>query len=141
MGATDMKIAMSLLSGVGYGGKTYFFNLIPELARIDLENEYHFFVASGDPLTAAVSQSNVVFHESIAHNQSAIKRFLYEQVVLPRMLARYKIDIFFSAKNITLFFAPCKTVIAIRNMEPFFYTHYESSWKMKLLSWVKYQLT
>lgn len=134
-----MKIAMSLLSGVGYGGKTYFNNMLPRLARIDTQNEYHIFLEKGHPLKEEVHSNNFLFHECVSRNQSALKRFLWEQVVLPWELWKKKVNIIFTAKSMNIFFAPCKTMIAIRNMEPFFYKEYDNHWKLNLVSWVKYQ--
>ena len=38
-----MKIGLSTLSGVSYGGITFFSNLIPALERIDKSNDYIIF--------------------------------------------------------------------------------------------------
>ncbi len=136
-----MKIAMTLLSGVGYGGLTYFNNLVPALAAADQENEYHLFVPMAHPLVRETRQKNFIFHERIGNNRSAIKRLLWEQLVLPRELKKYKIDILFTAKNLNVFLARCKTVISIRNMEPLVYRVYDNDWKLSILLWLKWQLT
>lgn len=136
-----MKIAMSLLSGVGYGGVVYFNNLIPALAKADVVNEYHFFISKSHPFIEALRQDNFVFHECVKNNQSALKRFLWEQFILPRELKRLKIDIMFTAKNINIFLSPCKTIIAIRNMEPLRYGEYKNDWMLNLFSWIKFKLT
>ncbi|MBI4135638.1 glycosyltransferase family 4 protein [Candidatus Uhrbacteria bacterium] len=136
-----MKIALTLLSGVGYGGITYFQNLIPALANLDKNNEYHLFVSAGHPLIGSIRQNNIIFHECIAKNQSAPKRFLWEQLVLPRELKKYKIDVLFTAKNLNIFLAQCKTIISLRNMEPLAYHEYNNDWKLNIMLWMKWQLT
>lgn len=136
-----MRIAMSLLSGASYGGRTYFSRLIPELARVDRTNEYHFFVPKGHELARAVRAPNIIFHECMAEQQSVLRRFLWEQLVLPFELHRHRIDVLYTAKNLNCFFAPCKTVIAIRNIQPFFYQQFAHHWRLRLLSWLIYRLT
>lgn len=136
-----MRVAMSLLSGVSYGGVTYFHNLIPAFAAQDTINEYHVFVPKDHPLIPIIQQKNVIFHECVESNQSALKRFLWEQCILPRHLTRCKIDILFTAKNLNIFLARCKTVIAIRNMEPMRYHEYKNDWRLNIVSWIKLQLT
>ncbi len=136
-----MKIAISLLSGVGYGGMTYFTNLIPALAVADRENEYHVFVPVGHELIGRVHQKNFIFHVCLNGNTSGLKRFLWEQLSFPFSIKKYKIDIIFTAKNLTIFLAPCKTVISIRNMEPLVFRQYDNEWKLNVLLWVKWQLT
>ena len=136
-----MRIAISILSGIGYGGATYFHNLLPALACIDTHNEYHIFIPKGHPSLSSMARPNFRFHESIRQSQSALKRLLWEQFLLPRELKKWKIDIVFTAKNLNIFLAPGKTVIAVRNMEPLKYRAYENDWKLNVISWVKWQLT
>lgn len=136
-----MRIAFTTLSGVGYGGATYFRHLLPAIAQIDRGNEYHIFVSQGHPLMGVIAQPNILFHECVGNNQSALKRLLWEQLVLPGVLRRWKIDILFTAKNSAVFFAPCRTVIAIRNTEPFRYSEYKNYWALNVISWCKWQLT
>ena len=95
-----MKIAMTLLSGIGYGGVTYFNNLIPALGVVDRENEYHLFVPQGHSLITRMYKENFIFHECIKNNQSALKRFLWEQLILPFKLKEYKVDVLFTEKNL-----------------------------------------
>ncbi|MBM3250692.1 MAG: glycosyltransferase family 4 protein [Candidatus Nealsonbacteria bacterium] len=136
-----MRIAISVLSAVGYGGKTYFQNIIPALARLDNENEYYIFISKGHPLISSIVKSNFIFYECLGKNQSPAKRFFWEQFVFPRKIKKCKIDVLFTAKNLNVFFAPCKTIIAIRNTEPFRYREYKNNWKLDIISWIRWQLT
>ena len=95
----------------------------------------------GYPLIEKIRQGNIVFHECVGKNPSVLTRFLWEQTLLPFELARRRIDILFTAKNLNVFFAPCKTVISIRNLEPFAYREYDNDWKLNVVSWIKWQLT
>lgn len=138
------RIALTTLSGGGYGGKTYFTNLIPALLKQGLSLEYHIYSERGSPLLTTIRAArvdNVVIHECIEKGQAGVKRFLFEQCVLPFLLWRHHIDVIFTAKNMTIFFAPCATIIAIRNAEPFRYRQYTNAWMLNGQSWLKYQLT
>ena len=144
-----MKIAMSLLSGMSYGGRTYFSNLIPMLASIDNENEYHFFIPPQYPIPPQANKGNVHFHEIHGMSQSekqhilsyqVLRRLIWEQFILPIHLHSLRIDVIYTAKNLNVLFAPCKTVIAIRNVEPFHYRNHQNDWKLNVLSWLKWQL-
>ena len=55
-----MKIALSILSGISYGGPTYFKNIIPALAAVDRINEYHIFIQKNSPVKNFVNQNNTL---------------------------------------------------------------------------------
>jgi len=132
-----MKIAITLLSGVSYGGITYFRNLIPALAKVDKVNQYHIFIQRDSPLSFTVNQENFHFHVCAVDTQSRMVRLFWEQFVLPKQLEKRKVDIVFTAKNATIFLATCKTIISIRNMEPFSYKNYDNNWRLNIGSWVR----
>ncbi len=132
---------MSLLSGVSYGGVTYYRNLIPALARVDKINEYHIFIQKGNPISKMINQNNFLFHECSLNNQSVFMRLFWEQFILPNDLKKRKINIIFTAKNTNILLTPCKTIISIRNMEPLCYKSYKNHWKLNIFSWLRGQLT
>lgn len=136
-----MRIALTLLSGIGYGGMTYFRNLLPALATMDTRNEYHCFVPEEHPLISELQRPNIAFHVVVGRATSAIERFRYEQLTLPRELRRLHIDLLYTAKNLAVFRAPCPQVIAIRNMEPFRYREFTNAWALDVQSRVKWECT
>jgi len=136
-----MRIALTLLSGVGYGGATYFRNLVPALAAIDRTNEYHLFVPTGHALRDDIHAPNIMFHEVVGPATSTVERFRYEQLTFPEELRRHRIDLLYTAKNLAVFRAPCPQVIAIRNMEPFRYQEFENAWMLDVRSRIKWELT
>jgi glycosyltransferase involved in cell wall biosynthesis len=136
-----LKIAISLLSASSYGGVTYVNGLLPALAEIDERNEYHIYVAKNSPFAALVSQGNFFFHECLQDNESALKRLLWEQFTLPKVLRNMNIDVMFTAKNVDIFAASCKTVISIRNVEPLFYAQHRNNWRLNIVSWLRRLLT
>lgn len=136
-----MKIALSLLSGVGYGAATYFRNLIPALARADKINQYHIYIQKDSPLVQGINQDNFIFHECLPNTHPAFMRLIWEQFILPNELRKRKIDIMFTAKNTNILLAPCKTIISIRNMEPLCYKNYQNHWMLNVFSRLRRELT
>lgn len=136
-----MRIALTLLSGVSYGGLTYVRNIVPALARTDRRNEYHIFLSKGHPLFKSISQDNFILHECGRNTASAPVRFLWEQVRLPAKLRRHKIDLLFTAKNAGILLASCKTVVCLRNMEPLCWSGYKNHWKLNVFSWMRQMMT
>ncbi|MDO8463076.1 MAG: glycosyltransferase family 1 protein [bacterium] len=136
-----MRIALTLLSGIGYGGATYFRHLLPALATAAPEHEFHCFVPRGHRIMEEVCAPNITYHAVLGERTSALDRFRFEQHALPRELARMRADIVYTAKNITIFRAPCPQVIAIRNMEPFRYRAFANAPMLDTASRVKWELT
>ncbi|MGD0335724.1 MAG: glycosyltransferase family 1 protein [Candidatus Omnitrophota bacterium] len=132
-----MRIAISLISSVDYGGVTYARNLILALAENDKLNKYYIYAANPELFQEIPQQDNFFFKKCKINHKSLLVRFLWEQFILPYHLSRIKADLLFTAKNITVFFAPCKAVIAIQNMEPFFFTRYDNDWKLNIRSYLK----
>jgi len=135
-----MNIALVLLSANQYGGITYARNLIPALAAADTVNTYHLFIAKNHPLIPFIRFRNFTVHECPGAG-SELARFTWEQCVLPFVFLKYGIHVVYTAKNIAIYFARCKTVIALRNMEPLRYKEYNNHWTLNLRSWLKFQLT
>ena len=136
-----MRIGITTLSGVSYGGTIYFKNLLPALAQIDTSNEYHVFVHPNDAMLQLVTQDNFFFHQCSSVIESVWGRLFWEQLVLPFELKKLKVDVLFTAKNGNVLLAPCRTVIAIRNMEPFAYQDYQNSLRLNLMSFLRFQLS
>ncbi|MBI2483238.1 glycosyltransferase family 4 protein [Candidatus Uhrbacteria bacterium] len=136
-----MRIALTLLSGVGYGGQTYFRNLLPALLATDRHNAYHCFVQEAHPLIRELAAPNLFFHAVLRSRATAMERFHFEQIQLPRHLRRIKADLLYTAKNLTVFRAPCAQMIAIRNMEPFRYRAFANTWSHRAQSRLRWELT
>lgn len=115
-----MKIAVNALSATIGGGVTYLQNLIPVLTALDKSNDYYLFVAEEnfekifDP--AKLTDSIVVVK---IKKYNLLGRLLQEQIYIPYLTWKYKIDILFCPANIVSFFAPCKKVLGILNIYPY----------------------
>jgi glycosyltransferase involved in cell wall biosynthesis len=117
--AIGMKIGINLLyllPGVVGGTETYAAGLLRGLAEIDRQNEYCVFVnreSESWPLPQAANFTRVVCPIRAAGRAS---RYLYEQLRLPRWLARYRIDVVHSLGYVGPLFAPCPSVVTIHDL-------------------------
>lgn len=136
-----MRVAISTLSGAGYGGVTYFRNFLPALAEVDAKNEYIIFARREMIDGLGIAQANFRFVECSECMRHPLLRLLWEQLILPIKMVRMRVDVLFTAKNMNLFLATTKSVIAIRNMEPFFYRRYRNHWRLNFSSLMRSVLT
>ena len=114
-----MRIALNLLyivpDKVG-GTQIYAESLLEALAQLDSKNEYFMFVAqeAADlPLPTAPNFQRVVCPSRAS---SRIGRYLWEQLMFPAWLRRYKIDLVHSLGYVCPLFPPCKSVVSIHDI-------------------------
>ena len=84
------------------------------------------FLPAKHELLGTAKYKNLKFHKINFNYLSFWRRHIWEQIIFPLELKRNKIDILFTAKNANILFAPCRTVISIRNMEPFLFNKSEN---------------
>lgn len=136
-----MRIAITGLSAVKYGAVVYLKNLLHYLAMADRVNEYHICVRKDYPSDLMVRQSNFIYQKCPLYTKFVPLRFFWEQLVLPVKSRVNRIDVIYTAKNINILLADCKTIIAIKNMEPFRYKNYTNQWILNMASWARKLLT
>ncbi len=114
-----MRIALNLLyllPGRVGGTQTYAEELIAALANIDDDNEYLLFLnkESADlPLRISDRFERIVCPVE-ASNRKA--RYLYEQLALPRMLRRYRVNVVHSLAYVGPLYTPCPHIISIHDL-------------------------
>ncbi|MHB8770713.1 MAG: glycosyltransferase family 4 protein [Syntrophales bacterium] len=114
-----MKIGINLLyllPGVVGGTETYAAGLLQGLAEIDRQNEYVVFVNRESehwPLPRGENFRRVVCPVRAAGRAS---RYLYEQVQLPRLLGRHRIDVVHSLGYVGPLVAPCPSVVTVHDL-------------------------
>jgi len=88
------------------GAERYTQNIIRSLARLDKDNEYILFLNRYNKNSYGVDQNNF---KNIVCNfpKNKLVRVLYEQLVLPKLAEREKVDILFSTCNIAPVSAKC----------------------------------
>ena len=123
---------ISALSADAYGGYTYFRNLLPMLAKVDPVNRYTILVKPGHLGELKVRADNMVFMPVPAAGASAAKRTVWEQRVLPRSLKEWHADAVYTANNVGILRCEVPVVIAVRNLEPFFFHKYADDRGLRL---------
>jgi glycosyltransferase involved in cell wall biosynthesis len=116
-----MKITINALSVTIGGGLTYLLNLLPQLSKIDGENEYLLLVDK----VIAKKILNETFGKNIKvitfPKLNVVLRILIEQFYLPWFLHKNKVDLLYSPADIGVILSPAKTnILAMRN--PSLYT-------------------
>src|SRR3989339_261760 len=117
--AIRMKIGINLLyllPGVVGGTETYAAGLLRGLAEIDRQYAYCVFVNRESeywPLPQAVNFTRIVCPIRAA---GRVSRYLFEQMQLPRLLARYRIDVVHSLGYVGPLVAPCPSVVTIHDL-------------------------
>ena len=132
---------ISALSAVAYGGYTYFRNLLPVLAKVDPVNRYTVLVKPGHLEELKVRADNMVFMPVPSADASAMKRTTWEQLVLPGLLKRWNADAIYTANNVGILRCEVPVVIAVRNLEPFFFSEYSDGWGPRLRNRALHWLT
>ncbi len=113
-----MNIAISTLA-IGFaGGKDYAKMLIKHLAENDRDNNYFIFL-NPQKEELIKEAENFQYIKCGFPSRNIIFRLLWEQLYLPFILKRRRIDVLYNLSGYDVFFAPCKKVLKIANMAPF----------------------
>ena len=123
---------ISALSAVAYGGYSYFQNLLPVLAEVDPVNRYSVLLKPRHLEELRVRADNMVFIPVAVANTSAAMRTMWEQLVLPGRLKQWHANAVYTANNVGLLRCDVPVVIAIRNLEPFFFSQYADGSGLRL---------
>jgi glycosyltransferase involved in cell wall biosynthesis len=113
-----MKIAINVLF-ITYnrgGPKTYILNLLRNLIRIDKKNQYFLFVAGYNKELFENFQNHLEIIEIPMRRYNTMLRFLIEQLYLPNLTRKYKIDLLFCPGNIGIVFAQIKQLLGIQGL-------------------------
>lgn len=113
-----VHVAINTLAHVTGGGITYFENVLPRLA--DDGDEYLVIVPADRDKITRIDAANVRFVETSFPVDNILGRLVYEQLLLPVLLWRWGIDVLLSPADLTPLLAPCPSVLAIRNPNPYF---------------------
>ncbi|MBM4431881.1 MAG: glycosyltransferase family 4 protein, partial [Chloroflexi bacterium] len=115
-----MRIAIDALALPAFGGaKSSALGWLTALARYDRNNHYLAFLSR--PEEALLPCANVEQRLVPVHNRLAVR--LWAQVQLPRLLAREQVDVLHSMKNLSVFAAPCPTIVTINDLSHLILRH------------------
>lgn len=116
-----IKIAINALSVTIGGGVTFFQNIVANLPAQDKNNQYYLFAAEDnfDAIFTIIDiPSNVIVIKIRRHN--LFLRLIQEQILIPYLVWKNEINILICSANIASFFAPCKKMLWILNIYPYF---------------------
>ncbi len=120
-----MKIALNLLyiiPGENGGTQTYAESLMKAFAAMETEDEFTVFVSEEGAALELPQWPN--FHKVVCPVRAARReaRYAYEQLVFPRLLRGYRLDVLHSLGYVCPLFPPCRSVVTIHDL------NYLTSW-------------
>jgi|GEM_PF-3202988 len=116
-----MKIGLNALSATIGGGVTFVQNLIPGLVAAGPDNEYIVYAAEEkyDDVFGSVKISDRVKIVKI-RTYNLLIRIIQEQLLLPVLARRQRVDVLICPANILSFLAPCRKMLWILNIYMYF---------------------
>jgi glycosyltransferase involved in cell wall biosynthesis len=103
------------LTGVG----VYAYNILLELAKQDKKNSYLLFTNRENDDIFSLKDQNFRSFMLPFRAENVIIRILYEQLVLPYLLKKNKVDVVYSPSVALPLFAMCKKITCIHDLIPF----------------------
>jgi len=125
-----MRIMINTLAvrGAHTGGVyTILSNLIPHLAQVDRDNEYIIVVSRANRRAFETSARNFRYVTLPAYVHRAPLRLAIDNIVVPVLASRYKVDVFFGPSGALPAGLRCRTVVGALNL-----IHYHSK---ELMYW------
>jgi glycosyltransferase involved in cell wall biosynthesis len=126
MSANTPRILVNVLSVAGGGGHSYAVNLIRELDRDDRGFRFTFLIPPGkleEIETEHITLQTVKLFGS-GRAFAVLSRFIYEQLLLPIQARQY--DAVYAAADLASPFFTVPTVIALRNLNIYDHTYYDT---------------
>jgi glycosyltransferase involved in cell wall biosynthesis len=138
----ENKILINCINSHDYGGFTYWLNFLKNFKTHTRKskNIFYFIINENSKISKYVNQKNTIIVKNYIH-KNILLRFLYEQIYIPLFIfKKYNFKIFFNGKNIAPILIRKKSIIVIRNIEPFFYYRKKLSIN-KFITFLKFILT
>jgi hypothetical protein len=116
-----MNIAINALSAKIGGGVTYIRHIVPHLLAADKDNTYYVFIREGmEAILPAEEGTGGKLKIIKIRAGNLFTRLFKEQFVVPWLISRYRIDLLYCPANILVFFAPCRKILQVQTIDPFF---------------------
>lgn len=118
-----MNIGVNLIGGLRYrwGGRVYAQNILEALAKIDRKNRYFLFLSSPQDDIFNIKQDN--FQRIVCcrlAEKGDLTKLLAEQICLPLVIKKHRIDVLFSPCNLEPIFTRAKKIMVVQDLR-FFY--------------------
>ena len=130
-----MRVLLNAVAAKMGGGANYIRTLARELTDQD-QHEFLFLVPESQATAIRDIAPHIRVITSNIAEQSFLRRFWFDQVEVPRILRRERIDVLFSTANFATLFCPCRQLLLVRN-SLYFSSLYRSeilphkSWKIR----------
>jgi glycosyltransferase involved in cell wall biosynthesis len=98
------------------GATGYMINLLRCLAQIDGENEYFIFTSEASRSLYEFAQQNFHFVSCWASNERRGMRIAAQQLQIPSLVRRYRLDVFNEPANVAPLALGCPLVLTIKTM-------------------------
>lgn len=110
-----MRIAINLTAVKSTGTKVYSSGIMPALGCIAKEDEFLVFLSSdaADLIGNKIPENFELRITTVT--SSALLRSMWEQVIMPQYLRKWRADVLFAAYDIAPLLSPCPILLAIRN--------------------------
>jgi glycosyltransferase involved in cell wall biosynthesis len=115
-----MRIVVNTLSSISKGAVVYLENLLPLLAQHDKKNEYLIILDKKHWGDYYVDQKNFKYRLVRFPSENVVLRLIWENIFLPVYLFFKRADLLFTPANICNIISPCKRVIVVHNLAPFY---------------------
>ena len=126
-----MNIAINAIPITGYGGMTFLRNMLPLLDQRGDGHHWYIYAKPEAVEQLRFAARQVVFRD-VKVAGGVLGAIAAQQLRLPGMLRRDRIDLVYTANNSDIFLAPRPRVTVIRNVEPFLYQRFFNSAPKKL---------
>lgn len=95
------------------GSMVFLIKIIEEFARIDRNNNYFILTSFKNRNFFKVNQENILYLNCFVGQEKKYLRLVVAQILIPFMLWKHKIDVYFCPQNISPFFIPNKVKVAV----------------------------
>jgi glycosyltransferase involved in cell wall biosynthesis len=131
--------ALFLIPGRVGGTEIYLRELLEALARIDAVNQYFIFTNLDTRSDLVPSQAN--FHQIVQKVRASFRpaRILWEQIVLPFEIARYRLDVLFNPGFTLPLLACCPSITVFHDLQHKLHAEHFRRWDLpfwRLLLWM-----
>ena len=124
---SEMRVLLNAVAAKMGGAANYIRTLARELVDVD-QHEFVFLVPEAQATAIRGIAPHIRLLTSNIAEQPFPRRLWFDQVELPRILRRERIDVLFSTANFATFFCPCRQLLLVRNS-----LYFSSLYRLKIL--------
>ena len=122
-----MRVLLNAVAAKMGGAANYIRTLARELVDVD-QHEFVFLVPEAQATAIRGIAPHIRLLTSNIAEQPFPRRLWFDQVEVPRILRRERIDVLFSTANFATFFCPCRQLLLVRNS-----LYFSSLYRLKIL--------